>query len=88
MWLSRSFHPAGSARLDELQRLHIAAAAAGLREGGAERILAKSFHGMPDGLPGWVEPVGERPPGEFDLPCLEAGGSIPLAHPTRTPRRA
>ena len=68
-----AFDPAGRARLDKLQRLHIAAAAAGLREGGAQRILAKSFHGMPDGLPEWVEPVVERPPGEFDLPCLKAG---------------
>jgi len=60
-------------RNDSIMREHMTALAEGLREGGAGRILLKSFHGVPDGLPNFVETIRACPPGEFDLPRLPAG---------------
>ena len=60
-------------RNDRILREHIRAAAEGLRAGGEGDVALKSFHGIPEGLPGFVRAIRECPPGEFDLPGLGAG---------------
>ena len=53
-------------------REHVLAAAEGMRAAGETHIRAKSFHGLPDVLPPYVEAIRRPVPGEFDLPRIDA----------------
>lgn len=55
-----------------VQRDHMVALVEGLHEAGADFIRAKSFHGMPDGLPEYVEVIRSGHKGEFDLPQIDS----------------
>jgi D-aminopeptidase len=44
----------------------------GLHDAGATHIAAKSFHGMPDGLPDYVDVIHGGEAGEFDLPRFDS----------------
>ena len=57
------------ARWQAVQKAHMLAAFEALHEAGASHVRAKSFHGMPEGLPDYVEHA-KGVPGEFDLPQL------------------
>lgn len=56
---------------DKILHDHFLAAAEGLKEGGAAKVLLKSFHGIPGEYPEWVTTVRTSEPGEFDLPRLK-----------------
>ena len=57
---------------DEIMCAHMTAAAEGLRAGGAKRVLLTSMHGIPPGLPAFVEALREHreTPGWADLPAF------------------
>ena len=53
-----------------LLREHITATAAGLKDGGAGRLQVKSFHGMPNGLPEYLEQIPSTSWDDPDLPSI------------------
>jgi D-amino peptidase len=55
---------------DKILHAHFLAAAEGLREGGAAKVLLKSFHGIPGEYPDYVQAIRSVVPGEFDLPGI------------------
>ena len=57
---------------DRILHAHYIAAAEGLREGGAGKILLKSMHGVPGEYPDYVTPIRKVIPSEFDLPGIDA----------------
>jgi D-aminopeptidase len=56
----------------DVQRDHMLALVEGLHEAGATHIRAKSFHGMPKGLPDYVEIARGKDRREFDLPEIDS----------------
>jgi len=55
----------------QVQKDHFIALVEGLHEAGAEHIRAKSFHGMPQGLPDYVEIIDAGDSRDFDLPLID-----------------
>jgi D-aminopeptidase len=55
---------------NDILHAHFLATAEGLHDGGATRVLLKSFHGIPGEYPDYVKTIRKAVPGEFDLPGL------------------
>lgn len=62
---------AGADSEKEILRRHILAVAEGLRDAGETQVRVTSFHGFPDGLPGFIDCRRDRSIEHFDFPGFD-----------------
>lgn len=59
------------AQQDEILRSYVVLVCETIHQASGQGVALTSFHGFPETLPDFIQPIRQRKPGEFDLPSLD-----------------